>query len=104
KPLVSSKYARAVLMLLPALFMISVQLRQIAAMIKFAKMINARRPEQLSSYDPFSCANSDGSVDATCSLLQCHLFVPVIVGFFAIIEVAVTLVRGPLHSNKAAHF
>ncbi|KAF8928646.1 hypothetical protein BGZ47_001492, partial [Haplosporangium gracile] len=87
KSLVSNKYTRAVLMLLPALFLIGVQLRQIDLTIKFIKMSNARKPE-LFRNEPFSCANSDGSIAATCGLVQSQLFVPVIVGFFALIEVA----------------
>ncbi len=102
KPLASNKYARAVLMLLPALFLIGVQLRFIDLMIKLVNSMNEKHPGHQAT-NPFSCANSDGSVSTPCSLLQCHIFVPVVVGFFVIVEVAVTLFRGPLHSSKEAY-
>ncbi|KAG0049972.1 hypothetical protein BGZ89_004015 [Linnemannia elongata] len=98
---ISNKYARAVLMLLPALFLIGVQLRQVDLTIKFAKMVNESRPSSALQIEPFSCANSDGSVDAKCSLVMSHIFVPVVTGFLTIIEVAVTLFRGPLHPAAA---
>ncbi|KAG0288252.1 hypothetical protein BGZ96_007956 [Linnemannia gamsii] len=55
KPLIANKYARAVLMLLHALFLICVQLRDVDNMLQTAKMTNERFPK-LSPYDPFSCA------------------------------------------------
>ncbi|KAF9546131.1 hypothetical protein EC957_010117 [Mortierella hygrophila] len=98
KPLVSNKYTRAFLMLLPALFLIGVQLRQVDVTLMFIKFV-VDRPRK-SGFNPFSCANSDGSVNADCALIQSHIFVPIVTGFFTIIEVAVTLFRGPLHSAK----
>jgi hypothetical protein len=104
KSLVSNKYARAVLMLLPALFLIGVQLRQVDLIIQSAKFINEYRPEQLGKYNPFSCADSFTPVNGKCGVTMSYIFIPAIVGFFVIIEVAVTLFRGPLHPAKAATF
>ncbi|KAF9134765.1 hypothetical protein BGX30_011782 [Mortierella sp. GBA39] len=100
KPLVSNKYARASLMLLPALFLIGVQLRQVDLALKFAKFIKERRGLE---FEPFSCASSNGHVDADCALSQSYIFVPIVTGFFTIIEVAVTLFRGPLHPAKETY-
>ncbi|KAK3839527.1 MAG: hypothetical protein JOS17DRAFT_190089, partial [Linnemannia elongata] len=100
KPLVSNKYGRAALMLLPALFLLGLQIHQIDVTIKMVKWINERRSQQFGEMEPFSCADSDGIVDPDCALSQSHTFVPVVTGFFVIIEVAVTLFRGPLHSPK----
>ncbi|KAG9070435.1 hypothetical protein KI688_007971 [Linnemannia hyalina] len=102
KPLVSNKYIRASLMLLPALFLISVQLRQIDVALMFFKFV-VERSGRDRWIKPFSCANSDGSVDAECTLMQSHIFVPIVTGFFAIIEVAVTFFRGPLHPAKEVY-
>ncbi|KAK3839528.1 MAG: hypothetical protein JOS17DRAFT_190091, partial [Linnemannia elongata] len=103
KPLVSNKYIRAVLMLLPALFLIGVQLHQVDVRIKRVKEFNEFLGEEFSKIEPFSCASSDGSEDPNCVLVQSYTFIPVVTGFFVIIEVAVTLFRGPLHSPKEAY-
>lgn len=104
RSLVSNKHARAVLMLLPALFMIGVQLRQVDLTIIYFKMLNERHRGYTEDIDPFSCANTDtdGIVGANCALLQSYTFIPIVVGFFVIIEVAVTFFRGPLHPPKEA--
>ncbi|KAF9145516.1 hypothetical protein BG015_011875 [Linnemannia schmuckeri] len=104
KSLVSNKHARAVLMLLPALFLIGVQLCYIDLEIRYAKWFNADLTEESPRYNPFSCAGINGGVSALCAVLQSYTFIPIIVGFFVIIEVTVTLVPGPLHPAKAAYF
>ncbi|KAF9279701.1 hypothetical protein BGZ88_012600 [Linnemannia elongata] len=103
KLLISNKYARAALMLLPALFLIGVQLRQVDLTIKFAKMVNESRPSSALQIDPFSCKDSEGDVVSSCAVAVSHIFVPVVTGFFVMIEVAVTLFRGPLHSSKETY-
>ncbi|KAF9118246.1 hypothetical protein BG015_006699, partial [Linnemannia schmuckeri] len=96
-------HARAVLMLLPTLFLIGVQFRQIDRSVELANRINADQTEGFPRYNPFSCAGINGDMSAHCRVSESYTFIPIIVGFFAIIEVAVTLVRGPLHSAKDAH-
>ncbi|KAH7058088.1 hypothetical protein BKA57DRAFT_433167 [Linnemannia elongata] len=103
KSLVSNKYARAVLMLLPALFLIGVQIHQIDDTIKFIKMRNESRPGHQYKTEPFSCAIRDGDLYTICIFARSETFVPIVAGFFVIIEVAVTLFRGPLHSPKEAY-
>ncbi|KAK3839529.1 MAG: hypothetical protein JOS17DRAFT_729374 [Linnemannia elongata] len=99
---VSNKYARAVLMLLPALFLIGVQLRQVDVIIRsYNRLFEGFPPELRSS--PFSCSYPGHGFNATCGFGQSYMFVPVVVGFFVIIEVVVTLFRGPLHSPKEAY-
>ncbi|OAQ29446.1 hypothetical protein K457DRAFT_32318 [Linnemannia elongata AG-77] len=102
RSLVPNKYARAVLMLLPALFMIGVQLRQVDLILQaFHKVFKDAPAEYVVS--PFSCVPAGNSFLAACIVGQSYQFVPVVVGFFVIIEVAVTLFRGPLHSPKEAY-
>ncbi|KAF9125523.1 hypothetical protein BGW39_007323 [Mortierella sp. 14UC] len=92
------KFVRAALMLLPALFLLGVQLRQIQLRIELINTINKRLPSQYGSLKPFSC---DGSTDASCGILQSWTFIPVIVGFFVVIEVFVTLFSGVTHTSKS---
>ncbi|KAG0290884.1 hypothetical protein BGZ97_006043 [Linnemannia gamsii] len=103
KSLVSNKYARAVLMLLPALFLIGVQLRQVDLRMQLADYMDQRIPENSAMTQPFSCWRREGGIDAGCGVWQSYTFIPVVFGFFVIIEVAVTLFRGPLHSTKEAY-
>ncbi|KAG0274748.1 hypothetical protein BGZ96_004112 [Linnemannia gamsii] len=102
KPLISNKYARAVLMLIPGLVLLGISLRQIQFQITAAKFLNENRElREVQDFDPFSCA---GWADSTkfCIIMQLYFFVPIITGFFVIIEVFVTLFRGPLHPAKSA--
>lgn len=94
KPVISNKYARAVLMLIPGLVLLGISLRQIHFQIE--NYYQDGFPHKLES---FSC---DGWADSTkfCVVMQCYFFVPIITGFFVIIEVFVTLFRGPLHPAK----
>ncbi|KAF9323887.1 hypothetical protein BGZ91_003283 [Linnemannia elongata] len=102
RSLVPNKYSRAVLMLLLALFMIGVQLRQVDLILKaFHKVFKDAPTEYVVS--PFSCVPAGNSFLAVCIVGQIYQFAPVVVGFFVIIEVAVTLFRGPLHSHKEAY-
>ncbi|KAF9900417.1 hypothetical protein EC991_007351 [Linnemannia zychae] len=101
-----SKSARASLMLLPALFLLGIRLRQIHLLIETYKMMNARRRERMPDWafeeaKPFSCGYS---IDSGCNIFQASLFIPVIIGFFTIIEVFVTLFRGPLHPANKVDF
>ncbi|KAF9900414.1 hypothetical protein EC991_007348 [Linnemannia zychae] len=96
-----SKSVRAPLMLLPALFLLGIRLRQIHLQVGLYKMINAERQSMMPDWafeevQPFVCM---GKVDSTCGILQASIFIPVIVGIFTVIEVFVTLFRGP--SNPA---
>ncbi|KAG0288246.1 hypothetical protein BGZ96_007950 [Linnemannia gamsii] len=97
KSLVSNKYARAVLMLLPALFLIGVQFSLVDSLIQL------KRPELRGQINPFSCWRIEGGIDAGCGIWHSSTLFPIIFGFFVIIEVAVTFFRGPLHSPKETH-
>ncbi|KAH7058064.1 hypothetical protein BKA57DRAFT_531355 [Linnemannia elongata] len=81
------KYIRASLLSLPALFLLSLQLRAIDPKIRHAKFID--RTTDAGFLDPFVCTGAD------CHIFQSYMFFPVITGFFALVEVLVTLVRGP---------
>ncbi|KAF9099837.1 hypothetical protein BGX23_011437 [Mortierella sp. AD031] len=89
------KYARAFLMLLSACLLLGVQLRQVDLIMI---TIRAFAPRDY-DHNPFSCS---GTVDSTCALYQSYTFFPIVTGFFSVIEVPVTLFRGPLHSPEAA--
>ncbi|KAF9124672.1 hypothetical protein BGW39_007981 [Mortierella sp. 14UC] len=100
------KFARAPLMLLPALFLLGVQLHQIQLQVKFVNMLNERNQSRMDGWEippmkPFSCGDM---IDAPCGILQSWTFIPVIVGFFAVIEVFVTLLRGPLQPANQVDF
>lgn len=83
------KYIRASLMSLPALFLLSLQLRAIDAKIRHAKFIE--RTTDAGFIYPFACTGAD------CHIFQSYMFFPVVTGFFALVEVLITLVRGPVH-------
>ncbi|KAF9099836.1 hypothetical protein BGX23_011436 [Mortierella sp. AD031] len=92
------KFVRAFLMLLCACLLLGVQLRQVDLAIRLVKRHSIE-------YNPFSCSGADDStIAAACGLQQGYTFIPIVTGFFAIIEVFVTLFRGPLHPPKAAYY
>ncbi|KAK3848493.1 MAG: hypothetical protein J3R72DRAFT_429145 [Linnemannia gamsii] len=95
------KFLRAPLMLLPALFMIAAMLQYIHRMVQFAEMVNEQRPPE-HKVVPFICYGE--SITAICAISQSYTFIPIIVGFFVIIEVFVTLLRGPLYPSKKVDF
>ncbi|KAF9328910.1 hypothetical protein BGZ91_000792 [Linnemannia elongata] len=64
------KYIRASLLSLPALFLLSLQLRAIDAKIGHAKFID--RTTDAGLFDPFACT------DADCHIFQSYMFFPVI--------------------------
>ncbi|KAK3839526.1 MAG: hypothetical protein JOS17DRAFT_729372 [Linnemannia elongata] len=99
RSLVSNKYARAALMHFPALFMIGVQLREVDLVMQSYNRLHEGVPSEY-RLSPFSCSNHGGRVEPSCALVMSYIFVPVVTGFFVIIEVAFTLFRGPLHSPK----
>ncbi|KAG0284987.1 hypothetical protein BGZ96_010709 [Linnemannia gamsii] len=100
KTLTSNKYARAVLMLIPGLILLGISLHQVRLQIKKAKFVNDHRVTDEGNFNPFSCAGYGGDLTEMCVVIQCYIFVPIITGFFVIIEVFVTLFRGPLHPAK----
>ncbi|KAK5827763.1 hypothetical protein F5H01DRAFT_317097 [Linnemannia elongata] len=81
------QYIRASLLSLLALFLLSLQLRAIDAKIRHAKFID--RTTDAGFLDPFACTGADRHI------FQSYMFFPEITGFFALVEVLVTLVRGP---------
>lgn len=103
KSLVSNKYARAVLMLLPALFLIGVQFSLVNTLFQLVELTTQETPELHGQINPFSCWRSEGGIDAGCGIWHSSTLFAIIFGIFVIIEVAVTLFRGPFHSTKEAH-
>ncbi|KAG0281193.1 hypothetical protein BGZ95_006019 [Linnemannia exigua] len=95
------KYLRAFLMLLPALFLMGPMLRQIHLQIENAKKFNQYTPSEM-EFEPFRCYGD--TIDPACFVFRAYTFIPVIVGFFVLIEVFVTLLRGPLHPTKKVDF
>jgi hypothetical protein len=100
------KFLRATLMLLPALFMLGINLRAIQMQVKAVNMLNENRRARGPDWDipplrPFDCGDT---LEAACGIVQAYIFIPVIVGFFVIIEVFVTLFRGPLYPTKKIDF
>ncbi|KAK3839502.1 MAG: hypothetical protein JOS17DRAFT_770588 [Linnemannia elongata] len=105
EPLASSKYIRAFLMLIPALVLIGCSSYLIHLQIIGAEFYNEYMGEsQGSTYNPFTCDYfGGGSGIGYCFLAQSYNFAPIITDVFVIIEVLVTLLRGPLHPFKAEH-
>ncbi|KAF9927238.1 hypothetical protein FBU30_003421 [Linnemannia zychae] len=97
RQLFNNRFIRAALMAIPALFLIGLQLRLIVNIIDTTRYLSQRKPDWADKHNAFTCA---GSEDAACAIGQAFFFVPVIVGFFTLIEVLVTLIRGPLRSSK----
>ncbi|KAF9149373.1 hypothetical protein BG015_008826 [Linnemannia schmuckeri] len=64
------------------------QLRAIDAKIRHAKFID--RTTDADFVDPFACTGSD------CHVFQSYMIFPVVTGFFALVEVLVTLIRDPV--------
>ncbi|KAG0363187.1 hypothetical protein BGX24_004951 [Mortierella sp. AD032] len=95
------KFLRAPLMLFPAVFMIAAMLQHIHRMVQIADMVNEQRPPGR-KFVPFTCYGE--SITASCAISQSYTFIPIIVGFFVIIEVFVTLLRGPLYPSKKVDF
>ena len=81
------KYIRTSLMSLPALFLLSLQLRAIDVKIRHAKFID--RTTNAGFIDPFACTGVE------CHISQSYIFFPVVAEFFALFEVLVMLVRSP---------
>ncbi|KAF9900418.1 hypothetical protein EC991_007352 [Linnemannia zychae] len=89
------KIARAVLMSLPAILLLVVGILQIKDAIGGSNLVKQALPQDSGS-NPFSCV---GAADVTCVIFQGYIFIPVIVGVFVLVEVLVTLLRGPLHEK-----
>ncbi|KAK3848485.1 MAG: hypothetical protein J3R72DRAFT_429128 [Linnemannia gamsii] len=83
---------RAALMTTPALFIFGNQIRYMLVKIKHADALN-RDSQGATHVDYFSCFGIDGP---ECPVMQGYTFFPIVVSLFVLIEVIVTLVRGPL--------
>ncbi|KAF9538403.1 hypothetical protein EC957_006778 [Mortierella hygrophila] len=103
---VGNKYIHAFLMLIPAMVLIGCSSYLVHLQITMADFYNKyMQGNQAISYNPFTCDyyGYEGSGFGLCFLMQSYNFAPIITGIFVIIEVLVTLLRGPLHPSKTEH-
>ncbi|KAG0301008.1 hypothetical protein BGZ97_002980 [Linnemannia gamsii] len=104
KPLIRNRFVRAILMLLPGVFLLGVMLRSIRLLIDSFKLTSDSSPDNFAvKIDPFTCIGFN-KPEGPCTVMKSYVIVPMITGFFVIIEVLVTLIRGPLHPPKAGYF
>ncbi|KAG0278303.1 hypothetical protein BGZ96_002450 [Linnemannia gamsii] len=100
------RFVRAFLMLFPALFLLGIMFYSIHVQLKGAQFANETLREDyfMLRVDPFSCNGTKGESMSICAVMQSYIFVPIVTGVFVIIEVLVTLLRGPLHHPKADYY
>lgn len=106
KHLFHHRFVRAFLMLFPALFLLGIMFRSIHVQIESARMTdeNLTGDYFMVRIDPFSCDGLKGDSLSICAIMQSYIFLPIVIGVFVIIEVVVTLFRGPLHHPKADYY
>ncbi|KAF9538406.1 hypothetical protein EC957_006781 [Mortierella hygrophila] len=100
-----NRIVRAVLMLIPGGFLLGIMVRAVHHLIESLKLSSDKSSNDNFTVriDPFTCIGF-GNTDGPCTVLKCYVSFPIVVGFFVIIEVLVTLLRGPLHPTKPGYY
>ncbi|KAF9288589.1 hypothetical protein BGZ88_008115 [Linnemannia elongata] len=95
-----NRFVRAVLMLIPGGFLLGIMVRAIRHLIESLKLSSDKSDDNFEvRIDPFTCIGF-GETKGPCTVLKCYVAFPIVVGFFVVLEVFVTLLRGPLHPTK----
>ncbi|KAF8927205.1 hypothetical protein BGZ47_002268 [Haplosporangium gracile] len=99
-----NRFIRAVLMLIPGVFLLGIMVRAVKHLISSLKLSSddSSNDNFAVRIDPFTCI-SFGETKGPCTVLKCYVSLPMVTGFIVIVEVLVTLIRGPLHPTKPGY-